>query len=347
MWVIFFCSLHAPSLVIGGWGDCFIGDWIDASLCRSKNSPERPHSFCSFNSGFCDRPYPTRRPSGGSPWRLCKQRSSPGPPGKDGTQCPDLGSVLPLPQGPLPRKSWKIDHHGYPVAAQLIKVLPYSLELTFSAILFGFLLGIPLGIPAAVRRNSFIDYFNRVFSLMGLSIPAFYPGHPFDASVFNSIEMFPVVGGGDLSNLSSNLRHLFLPALSLGLIMTAYVTRMTRSSLLNILREDYVRTARSKGISERVVLLKHALRNALIPIVALGRGLCRGAHRVLRHDGDCLFTARTGKPHGRGHQTEGLYDPSVGDGVLFGDRRRAQPDDGFDLRPDRSKDSVPVRENGA
>jgi ABC-type dipeptide/oligopeptide/nickel transport system permease component len=159
---------------------------------------------------------------------------------------------------------------GYPVGTQLIKVLPYSLELTFSAILFGFLFGIPLGIPAAVRRNSFIDYFNRVFSLMGLSIPAFYLGILLMLLFSIQFKWFPVVGGGDLSNLSSNLRHLFLPALSLGLIMTAYVTRMTRSSLLNILREDYVRTARSKGISERVVLFKHALKNALIPIVALG-----------------------------------------------------------------------------
>jgi ABC-type dipeptide/oligopeptide/nickel transport system permease component len=159
---------------------------------------------------------------------------------------------------------------GYPVAAQLMKVLPYSLELTFSAILFGFLFGIPLGIPAAVKRNSFIDYFNRVFSLMGLSIPAFFLGILLMLLFSIKLKLFPVVGGGDLSNLSSNLRHLFLPALSLGLIMTAYVTRMTRSSLLNILREDYVRTARSKGISERVVLIKHALRNALIPIIALG-----------------------------------------------------------------------------
>jgi ABC-type dipeptide/oligopeptide/nickel transport system permease component len=159
---------------------------------------------------------------------------------------------------------------GYPVAAQLVKVLPYSLELTFSAILFGFLFGIPLGIPAAVKRNSFIDYFNRVFSLMGLSIPAFFLGILLMLLFSIRLKLFPVVGGGDLSNLSSNLRHLFLPALSLGLIMTAYVTRMTRSSLLNVLREDYVRTARSKGISERVVLLKHALRNAMIPIVALG-----------------------------------------------------------------------------
>ena len=105
---------------------------------------------------------------------------------------------------------------------------------------------------------------------MGLSVPAFYLGILLMLLFSIKLKWFPVVGGGDLASLSSNLRHLFLPGLSLGLIMTAYVTRMTRSSLLNILREDYVRTARSKGISERIVLLKHALRNALIPIVALG-----------------------------------------------------------------------------
>jgi len=159
---------------------------------------------------------------------------------------------------------------GFPVGKQLVNVLPYTLELTFSSILFGFLFGIPLGIPAAVRRNSLIDYFSRVFSLMGLSIPAFYLGILLMLVFSIKLRLFPVVGGGDPSSLSSTLRHLFLPALSLGLIMTAYVTRMTRSSLLNILREDYVRTARSKGVSERVVLLKHALRSALIPIVALG-----------------------------------------------------------------------------
>jgi len=105
---------------------------------------------------------------------------------------------------------------------------------------------------------------------MGLSIPAFYLGILLMLVFSIRLKWFPVVAGGELSSLSSNLRHLFLPALSLCLIMTAYVTRMTRSSLLNVLREDYVRTARAKGISEPVVLLKHALRNALLPVVALG-----------------------------------------------------------------------------
>lgn len=160
--------------------------------------------------------------------------------------------------------------NGYPVGDQIRKVIPYTLELTLTAILFGYISGIPMGISAAVRRNSFVDYFNRVFSLVGLSVPAFYLGVLLMYVFSIKLMWFPVVGGGELTDLKDNLRHLFLPALSLGLIMTAYVTRMTRSSLLEILREDYVRTARSKGLTRRIVLYKHALRNALIPIVALG-----------------------------------------------------------------------------
>lgn len=159
---------------------------------------------------------------------------------------------------------------GYPVGQQILRVLPYTLQLTFMAILLGYLLGIPLGISAAVKRNSFVDYFNRIFSLVGLSIPAFYLGILLMYLFSIQLKLFPVVGGGDFWNLSSNLRHVFLPALSLGLVMTAYITRMTRSSLLNVLMEDYIRTAKSKGIPARFVLFKHALRNALIPIVALG-----------------------------------------------------------------------------
>jgi ABC-type dipeptide/oligopeptide/nickel transport system permease component len=83
------------------------------------------------------------------------------------------------------------------------------------------------------------------------------------------LDWFPVVGGGELSDLRDNVHHLFLPALSLGLIMTAYITRMTRSAMLQVLNEDYVRTARAKGLHERIVLFRHALRTALIPIVSV------------------------------------------------------------------------------
>ena len=159
---------------------------------------------------------------------------------------------------------------GYPVSAQMVKVLPYTLTLTFCAISLGYLFGLPLGLSAAIRRNSFIDYFNRIFSLLGLSIPAFYLGILLILLFSIKIPIFPVVGGGDFYNLKDNLIHLFLPALTLGLLMTAYITRMSRSSILNILGEDYVRTARAKGVAENRVLYKHVLRNALIPVVALG-----------------------------------------------------------------------------
>jgi len=159
---------------------------------------------------------------------------------------------------------------GYSVGKQVLQALPYTLTLTISAILFGYIFGVPLGISAAVHRNSFIDYFNRIFSLVGLSVPAFYLGVLLMYFFSIRLGLFPVVGAGDPGDLGSLLHHLFLPALSLGLIMTAYVTRMTRSSLLEILREDYIRTAKSKGLAGRVVLYKHALRNALIPIVTLG-----------------------------------------------------------------------------
>jgi len=159
---------------------------------------------------------------------------------------------------------------GYPVARQVAQVLPYTLELTFCAILFGYLLGLPLGISAAVHRNRFIDYFNRIFSLLGLSVPAFYLGIILILLFSIIFPIFPVVGGGDFWDLKDNLRHLVLPGAALGLLMTAYVTRMTRSAMLDAMREDYVRTAHAKGLRERLVLYKHVLRNALIPIVTLG-----------------------------------------------------------------------------
>jgi ABC-type dipeptide/oligopeptide/nickel transport system permease component len=159
---------------------------------------------------------------------------------------------------------------GYSVVAQVKRVLPHTLELTVCGILMGYLFGVPLGISAAVKRNTFVDYFNRAFSLVGLSVPAFYLGILLILVFSIMYPIFPVVGAGDFSDMASNLRHLVLPALTLGLLMTAYVTRMTRSSILNILREDYVRTAQAKGLINRIVLYKHVLRNALIPIVALG-----------------------------------------------------------------------------
>lgn len=159
--------------------------------------------------------------------------------------------------------------NGRPISRDLTRSLPYTLELTLVGIIFGALLGIPTGVYTALKRNTLADYIGRTLSLGGLSFPTFYLGILLMLLFAIKIPIFPVVGGGDLDNLAKNLYHLFLPGLTLGLIMTAYVTRMTRSSVLNILNEDYVRTARAKGLAERKVIYKHLLRNALLPITAL------------------------------------------------------------------------------
>jgi ABC-type dipeptide/oligopeptide/nickel transport system permease component len=156
-----------------------------------------------------------------------------------------------------------------PVSQQIRRVLPYTLELTGAGIFVGLLLGVPLGILTALRRNTVIDYAGRIFGLAGLSVPAFYLGILLMLLFAVQLDWFPVVGGGELSDLRDNLQHLFLPALSLGLIMTAYITRMTRSAMLEVLNEDYMRTARSKGLRERTVLVRHGLRTALIPVVSV------------------------------------------------------------------------------
>jgi len=158
---------------------------------------------------------------------------------------------------------------GQPISESVAAVLPYTLQLTGSAIVVGALLGVPIGVYTAVNRNSLADYVGRILSLAGLSVPAFYLGILIMLLFAIQLDLFPAVGGGDLSDLKDNLSHLALPALSLGLIMTTSVARLTRSAMLNVLSEHYVRTAHAKGLSERVVVIQHALRAALVPIVSI------------------------------------------------------------------------------
>ncbi|MDQ3512150.1 MAG: ABC transporter permease, partial [Chloroflexota bacterium] len=158
---------------------------------------------------------------------------------------------------------------GKPAWEQIQFVLPYTLELTFAAILIGLSLGVPLGVLTAVRRNSLTDYAGRILSLIGLSVPAFYLGILLIYTFAVLLDLFPAVSSPPFSELPGNLHALVLPAFTLGLIETAYITRMTRSVMLGILSDDYVRTARAKGLVERTVLVRHALRAGLIPIVSL------------------------------------------------------------------------------
>jgi ABC-type dipeptide/oligopeptide/nickel transport system permease component len=126
------------------------------------------------------------------------------------------------------------------------------------------LLGIPLGVVSAARPNSLLDNLIRIFSLAGLSMPVFWTGLVFIVLFSVNLRWFPVGGMG-------TWRHFVLPAVTLALPSIAILARLTRSTMLEVLREDYVRTARSKGVSRHAVLFKHTLRNALIPVVtALG-----------------------------------------------------------------------------
>jgi ABC-type dipeptide/oligopeptide/nickel transport system permease component len=156
-----------------------------------------------------------------------------------------------------------------PVSEQIAFVLPYTLELTTASILIGLVLGIPTGVITAIRRNTATDYVGRILSLLGLSFPSFYLGILFMFFFAVRLGLFPAVGSAPFSEPARNLHYLVLPALTLGLIETAYIARMTRSVVLTILTDDNIRTARAKGLQESVVLIRHALRAALIPIVSL------------------------------------------------------------------------------
>jgi ABC-type dipeptide/oligopeptide/nickel transport system permease component len=158
---------------------------------------------------------------------------------------------------------------GRPVLGEVMAVLPYTIDLTIAGVVIGIVLGVPLGVLTAVYRNSVTDYIIRIFSLFGLSFPAFYSAILLILIFSIQFNWFPVISDPDLSNYAQRLQHLILPAVNLGLIMVAYITRSTRSSMLEVLREDYVRTAKAKGVPRLVVITRHALKNALIPIVTV------------------------------------------------------------------------------
>jgi len=158
---------------------------------------------------------------------------------------------------------------GKPVLAEIARVLPYTIELTVVSLIIGGLIGIPLGAWSALHRNEWADYVTRVGSLLGLSFPAFVSAILMLIVFSIQLRWLPVISGGDRATLGEWAESLALPALNLGLIMAAYITRVTRSSMLGSLGEDYIRTARAKGVPERVVIWRHGMRNALIPVVTV------------------------------------------------------------------------------
>jgi peptide/nickel transport system permease protein len=151
---------------------------------------------------------------------------------------------------------------GEPVTAQIVERMPATFELAAAAMLVALLVSIPLGIAAAVRRGTVIDHAAMTLSLAGVSVPNFWLG-PLLAIVF-AVELgwLPVSGRGTWANL-------VLPAVSLGAALAAILARMTRTTMLEELREQYVQAARARGVSRMRAVLRHAFRNSLIPVVTL------------------------------------------------------------------------------
>jgi peptide/nickel transport system permease protein len=163
--------------------------------------------------------------------------------------------------------SWRT---GKPVVALILERLPVTIELTSLAVGFAMLLGIPAGILSAIRRDQAIDNVTRVGTLLGLSVPVFWQGTML--ILFFSIYlrwMPPVMWVGFFADPGRNLTIMALPALCLGTASAANIARTTRACMLDVLRSEYIRTAAAKGLADRLVVLKHALKNALIPIVTV------------------------------------------------------------------------------
>ncbi len=149
-----------------------------------------------------------------------------------------------------------------PVTHELADYFPNTLRLTLGAMLVALLIGVPAGIIAAIRPGTIFDLLAMLGALIGVSMPVFWFG--LMAILIFSVQLgwFPVAGTG-------TLWHLILPAITLGTGTAAILARMTRSAMLEVLSQDYIRTARAKGVAGRVVVFKHALRNALIPVVTI------------------------------------------------------------------------------
>lgn len=159
---------------------------------------------------------------------------------------------------------------GRPVGGELARRFPITIELSLLGLLVAVSIGVPIGIFAAVRRGRLADYVASAFVLLGLSVPSFWLGVLLILLFSLRLGWLPPTGYMSLDeSVAGNLRHMILPALSLGLVLAAASTRIVRSSLLEVLGRHYIRTARAKGVWERAVVLRHALRNALIPVVTV------------------------------------------------------------------------------
>jgi peptide/nickel transport system permease protein len=179
---------------------------------------------------------------------------------------------------------------GYPVSEYIARMFPHTLVLVLSSAVVAGLVGIPIGIVSALKRRSpLIDYPLRIFALLGLSMPVFWLGILLLIVFSLRLDIFPLIGGGDLEGVLHMLRtgealsspgdflaavgdvlhHLVLPAFALGFTLAATISRLSRSAMLEVISQDYIRTARAKGQGERAVVYKHAFRNMMVPLLTI------------------------------------------------------------------------------
>jgi peptide/nickel transport system permease protein len=179
---------------------------------------------------------------------------------------------------------------GYPVSEYIARMFPHTLVLVLSSAVVAAVIGIPIGIVSALKRRSpLIDYPLRIIALLGLSMPVFWLGILLLIVFSLRLDIFPLIGGGDLDGVIHMLRtgeafaspgdflaavgdvlyHLALPAFALGFTLAATVSRLSRSAMLEVISQDYIRTARAKGQGERAVVYKHAFRNMMVPLLTI------------------------------------------------------------------------------
>ncbi len=178
----------------------------------------------------------------------------------------------------------------YSVTSYIWRMFPYTFTLVLASMIIALAIGLPTGILSALhRRNPLIDYSARLLALLGLSMPVFWFGILLLIAFSLHWDLFPLIGGGDfttvfdmissgevftypedfLAALWDVLHHLVLPAFALGITLAATVSRLSRSAMLEVISQDYIRTARAKGLPERLVTYKHALRNMTIPLLTI------------------------------------------------------------------------------
>lgn len=159
---------------------------------------------------------------------------------------------------------------GRPVINELVSRLPLTLELAVVSVLISLIIAVPIGVLSAIRQDSWVDYLFRVVSIAGLAMPNFWIGVLIILFLSLYFRWIPPLGYTDVFvDPWKNLQQMIWPAVALGYRLSAIVSRMTRSTMLEVLREDYIRTAWAKGLRERAIIFRHALKNALLPVITI------------------------------------------------------------------------------